>query len=70
MSVGEMTHSDTINMILDGFNKILNWNEVIPGNSQIECGNCDTLNLETAKDAVEKFNNYLLTIEDVKNMKY
>lgn len=70
MNIGEMTHSDAINMILDGLKKILNWNEAIPGNSQIECGNCNTLNLETAKEAVEKFYNYLMQVEDVKNMQY
>lgn len=70
MNIGEITHSDTIDMILDGLKRIINWNEEIPGNSQIECGNCNTLQLETAKEAVEKFYNYLMQVENVKNMQY
>lgn len=70
MNIGNITHSDAINMILDGMRKILDWKEEIPGNSKIECGNCNTLELETAKEAVEKFYEKLMTVEDVKNMKY
>ena len=71
MKIGDtITHSDTINMILKALEKAMNWNEEIPGNSKIECGNCDTLDLASAKEAIKKYYDTLSEIKDLKNMKY
>lgn len=70
MNLGEITHSDTIKMIMSALQKALNWDEEIPGNSKIECGNCYTLSLSSAKEALQKYYDTLLKVEDLENMKY
>lgn len=70
MSIGDITHSDTIKMIMCALEKVINWKEEVPGNSQIECGNINTLNLEEAKKAAQIYYDKLLKIKDLENMKY
>ena len=70
MNLGDITHRDTIDLILKSLDKAINWNEEIPGNSKIECGNCNSLELNTAKNALKKYQQKLLAVKDIYNMKY
>lgn len=70
MSIGEMTHSDAIKMIMNSLKKAIDWEDKIPGNTEIECGNCYSLNLESAKEALKKYYDILSKVEDLENMKY
>lgn len=64
------TNRELVNVLIDAFEKIENWNEEIPGNSMIECGNCHTLQLEEAKQVASQYREVLLNINNIDELNY
>lgn len=64
------TNQELVNVLIDTFEKIEIWNEEVPGNSRIECGNCDTLNLAAAKEVATNYKEVLRNINNIDTLGY